>query len=155
MLLSSYQSWTLKVTGNVTRIWVAEHNQAIRVSGNREKQENAAKNFLQFTLIWWTQTRTFFISVFNQLDAQNFCFTISLFHASTWFEHMCSTSGGQNCITQPLVSSNLWLWWYQSCVTQFWPTFRDNLSVLDYMTLQDGTGTFSRNVSNGLPLCAA
>ena len=33
------------------------------------------------------------ISVINQLDAQNFCFTISLFHASTCFEHMCSSSG--------------------------------------------------------------
>jgi len=39
-----------------------------------------------------------FISVINQLDAQNFCFTISLFHASICFEqfwppddeHMCS-----------------------------------------------------------------
>jgi len=31
-----------------------------------------------------------FISVINQLEAQNFCFTISLFHASTCFEHMCS-----------------------------------------------------------------
>jgi len=31
-----------------------------------------------------------FISVINQLDAQSFCFTISLFHASTCFEHMCS-----------------------------------------------------------------
>jgi len=30
-----------------------------------------------------------FVSVINQLDAQNFCFTISLFHASTCFEHMC------------------------------------------------------------------
>ena len=30
-----------------------------------------------------------FISVINQLDAQNFCFTISLVHASTCFEHMC------------------------------------------------------------------
>jgi len=48
-----------------------------------------------------------FISVINQLDAQNFCFTMSLFHASTCFEHMCSSSGGQNCITQPLVSSHL------------------------------------------------
>ena len=48
-----------------------------------------------------------FISVINQLDAQHFCFTISLFHASTCFEHMCSSSGGQNCITQPLVSSHL------------------------------------------------
>ena len=30
-----------------------------------------------------------FISVINQLDAQNFCFTIRLFHACTCFEHMC------------------------------------------------------------------
>jgi len=30
-----------------------------------------------------------FVSVINQLDAQNFCLTISLFHASTSFEHMC------------------------------------------------------------------
>jgi len=28
-----------------------------------------------------------FFLVINQLDAQNFCFTISLFHASTCFEH--------------------------------------------------------------------
>ena len=48
-----------------------------------------------------------FISVINQLEAQNFCFTVSLFHASTCFEHMCSSSRGQNCITQPLVSSHL------------------------------------------------
>jgi len=33
-----------------------------------------------------------FISVINQLDAQNFCFTISLFHASTCFEdHVLKT----------------------------------------------------------------
>ena len=48
-----------------------------------------------------------FISVINQFDAQIFCFTISLFHASTCFEHMCSSSGGHNLITQPLVSSHL------------------------------------------------
>jgi len=47
-----------------------------------------------------------FISVINQLDGQNFCFTISLFHASTCFEHMCSSSGGKNCISQPLVSTH-------------------------------------------------
>jgi len=46
-------------------------------------------------------------TVINQLDAQSFWFTISLSHASTCFEHMCSSSGGQNCITQPLVSSHL------------------------------------------------
>jgi len=47
------------------------------------------------------------ISVINQLDAQKFCFTISLFHACTCFEHMCLSSGGQNCITHSLVSSHL------------------------------------------------
>ena len=40
----------------------------------------------------------------NQLDALNFI--MSLFHASTCFEHMCSSSGGQNCSIQPLVSSH-------------------------------------------------
>jgi len=29
-----------------------------------------------------------FISVINQIDAQNFCFTISLFHASTYARNM-------------------------------------------------------------------
>ena len=41
----------------------------------------------------------------NQLDALNFI--MSLFHASTCFEHMCSSSGGQNCTIQPLVSLHL------------------------------------------------
>jgi len=35
-----------------------------------------------------------FISVINQLDAQNFFFTISLFHASTCFEHVLETCRG-------------------------------------------------------------
>jgi len=34
-----------------------------------------------------------FISVINQIDAQTFCFIISLFHAAICFEHMCSSSG--------------------------------------------------------------
>jgi len=51
-----------------------------------------------------TMHLSIFILVINQLDALNFCFTISLFHASTCFKHMCSSSGGQNCITRPLVS---------------------------------------------------
>ena len=63
-------------------------------------------SLLYFTLIWLIVHLSIFISVINQLVAQNFCFTISLFHASTCFEHMCSSSGGQNCITQPLVSSH-------------------------------------------------
>ena len=37
-----------------------------------------------------SKTTFFFISVINQPDSQHFCFTISLFHVSTCFEHMCS-----------------------------------------------------------------
>jgi len=54
-----------------------------------------------------TSQLSVFISAINQLDAHNFCFTISLFHASTCFEDICSSSGDHNCITQPLVSSHL------------------------------------------------
>ena len=47
---------------------------------------------------------TFYLNI-NQLDALNFM--MSLFHASTCFEHKCSSSGGQNFIIQSLVSSHL------------------------------------------------
>jgi len=66
-----------------------------------------------------------FISVINQLDAQNFGFTISLFHAYKCFEHMCSSSGGQNWITQPLVSYQmlcnaiLTSWWWAHVLETF------------------------------------
>ena len=53
------------------------------------------------------KTQMLFNSVINQLDSQPFCFTISIYHDSTCFEHMCSSSGDQNCITQSLVSSHL------------------------------------------------
>ena len=52
-------------------------------------------NNLVFFDVLLTVHLSLFISVINPLDAQNFCFTISLFHASTCFEHMCSSSGGQ------------------------------------------------------------
>jgi len=63
------------------------------------------KNIQSFEVLL-TVHLSIFISVINQLDAQNFCFTVSLFHASTCFEHMFSSSGGQNFITQPLVLSH-------------------------------------------------
>ena len=47
-----------------------------------------------------------FISIFNQLDPQNLFhnkFNFMPLHASS----TCSSSGGQNCITQSLVSSDL------------------------------------------------
>jgi len=60
-------------------------------------------NVTHYFDVFLTVHLSIFISVINQLDVQYFCFTISLFHASKCFEHMCSSSGGQNCITQPLV----------------------------------------------------
>jgi len=53
--------------------------------------------------VFLTVHPSIFISVINQLVAKNFCFTVSLFHAFTCFERMCSSSRGQNCVTQPLV----------------------------------------------------
>jgi len=39
-----------------------------------------------FFYVLLTVHLSIFILVINQLDAQNFCFTISLFHASTCFQ---------------------------------------------------------------------
>ena len=60
---------------------------------------------IQVSIISDKNNRYFFYLNINQLDALNFI--MSLFHASTCFEHMCSSSGGQNCTIQPLVSSHL------------------------------------------------
>jgi len=46
-----------------------------------------------------------FFSVINQLDAQNFCFTISLFYASTCFEHIYTYRCDDT----------------RCCIIQFWP----------------------------------
>ena len=68
----------------------------------------------------------------NQLDALNFI--ISLFHASTCFEHMCSSSGGQKLyftvsgiITLKQVNSLKLLkslWWYQRLYNTILPSWR-------------------------------
>ena len=79
-------------------------------------------SFLTKLLFWLLLTvhLSIFISVINQLDTQNFCFTISLSHASTCFKHICSSSG--LCALHSL--------WYhhtyrcddtRGCVMQFWP----------------------------------
>ena len=45
------------------------------------------KNLFFFFYVLLTVHLSIFILVINQLDAQNFFFAISLFHASTCFEH--------------------------------------------------------------------
>jgi len=55
----------------------------------------------------------------NHLDALNFI--MSLFHASTCFEHMCSSSGGQNC-SQPMHGTATYRCGdTRGCIIQFWP----------------------------------
>jgi len=68
-----------------------------------------------------------FISVINQFDEQNFCFTISLFHACTCSEHMfiirrsklhCTASG---IITGVHETATYRCDDTRGCVMQFWP----------------------------------
>jgi len=56
------------------------------------------KSRTNFFFLRFADHASHYISVMNHLDAQNVCFTIGLFHASTCFEHMCSSSGGQNSL---------------------------------------------------------
>ena len=80
------------------------------------------KHHWQFFYVLLTVHLSLFTSVINQLVVQKFCFTISLFHACTCFGHMRSSSRGQNCITQPLVSfSPIGVKDTRGCVMQFWP----------------------------------
>jgi len=57
----------------------------MRMLGTQESS-TTVKNFD----VLLTVHLSIFILVINQLNAQNFCFAISLFQASTCFEHMCS-----------------------------------------------------------------
>ena len=59
------------------------------------------------------RTIQIFISVIKQLDAQYFCFTISLFHASTCFQHMCSKLVHETATYRCDDTTG--------CVMQFWP----------------------------------
>ena len=81
------------------------YSRTLRSLEDNLKMASRGRNMQMSSIVIETYYLTYlFISVIKQLDAQNFCFTISLFHPSTCFEHVCSSSGGQNCITQPLVS---------------------------------------------------
>jgi len=77
--------------------------------------------YIQYFDVLLTVHFSIFISVINQLDAQNFCFTVSLFHASTCFKHMYSSSGVK------IAFHSLWYRYTcryddtRGCVMQFWP----------------------------------
>ena len=67
-----------------------------------------------------------FISVINQLDAQNFCFTISLFHAPTCFKHhvliIRRSKLHYTVLSQPVRRTATYRCDVtRGCVMQFWP----------------------------------
>ena len=61
------------------------------------------------------------ISLINQLDAYNFCFTIRLFHASTCFEHMCSkhVEAWNKLIVKQKFCASSWLITEKICIVKF------------------------------------
>jgi len=60
------------------------------VRSNNPQRDGFAATWERDFEVLLTVHLSIFISVINQLDVQSFCFTITLFHASTCFEHMCS-----------------------------------------------------------------
>ena len=88
----------VKISGSITAAaprngvsqWCAVQSSAMIdfLVAEKESVRNIHKHLYSFDVLL-TVYLSIFISVVNQLDAQNFCFTISLFHASTCFEHMC------------------------------------------------------------------
>ena len=87
-------------------------------------EDQSKKCVSQFFYVLVTVHLSIFILVINQLDAQNFCFTISLFHASTCFEHHLLIIRRSKLFIQLLVSSHLQVWWYQrlynTVLTSWW-----------------------------------
>ena len=66
---------------------------------------NLRNQYIYFFLYFADRASQYIYLNINQLDALNFI--MSLFSASTCFEHKCLSSGGQNYTIQPLVSSHL------------------------------------------------
>ena len=94
--ISQNTSSTLfKFSHTYIHTYILPHNIMRKYGECKKTIENFFTNFD----VLLTVHLSIFISVINQLDAHNFCFSVSLFHASTCFEYMCSSSGGQICIT--------------------------------------------------------
>jgi len=78
----------------------------------------------------------------NQRDALNFI--MSLCHASTCFEHMCSSLGSQNCTIQPLISSHL-----QVAVPGFHPVLSQPVHRTVHRSLSNSTLCNTRRPPRG------
>jgi uncharacterized Tic20 family protein len=98
---------------HITNTYWNEMNSIIvlRTSNLSEIKQNYVVNIgVAFFDVLLTVHLSIFISVFNQLDAQNLFYNKFYFMPLHVSSNMCSSPGGQNCITQPLVSSH-WNKW--------------------------------------------
>ena len=78
------------------------------IKKEREKKKNSEHFTLHSRLIFYTLLIVHLhIFSFILTNMMHSIFLMSLFHASTCFEHKRSSSGGQNCTIQSLVSSHL------------------------------------------------
>ena len=75
---------------------------------------------LTIFIVLLTVHLSIYISVINQLDAKHFSFTISLFHASTCFEHYCAHHQEVRIVLYSL--------WHHH--TYRWPSGANNLIIL-------------------------
>ena len=83
----------------VTASFLGHHQVVCLIQGNYRICD------INFFLYFADRASQYIYLNIKQLNALNFI--MSLFHASTCFEHKCSPSGGQNCTIQSLVSSQL------------------------------------------------
>ena len=107
--------------GFITRARLKAYWELLRNTKKNSKHRTCRCNALYFYLVHYSAYKYVYLknkpagteAIFgistliyiNQLDALNFI--TNLFHASTRFQHKCSSSGGQNCTIQSLVSSHL------------------------------------------------
>jgi len=75
-------------SANMPRLFWFQHTTQVTIAATDKSKPGSEKERTHFFNILLTVHLSIFVSVINQLDAQNFCFTISFFHASTCFEHM-------------------------------------------------------------------
>jgi len=100
-ICSIFKGWMLSTGQNTAKVWNQEYLIPFLFSTNHSQD----KHFSFFFNIFWPWISIYLFINIEQLDALNFI--ISLFQASTCFEHMCSSSGGQYCVIQSLVSSHI------------------------------------------------
>ena len=101
-----------------------EHSWVTGEPSHRVSDRKPGRNIPQILIFCWPYISIYLFININQLDALNFFYN-SLFQASTCFEHMCSSSGGQKLyytvsgVITPIGgcpvhgTATYRVWWYQ------------------------------------------